>query len=337
MTYEETVAWFKTAKYGLMMHFGLYSMLEGEYKGKQCGIYSEWIQSKHRIPIKETEELARNFDPVDFDADAIISRAKELGFTYFVITTKHHEGFALFNSKVDSYNSFVMSKCHRDLVKELVDACHKYGLKVGFYYSQDLDWHEQHGGGYTFTDFSSPFFAGSTYDNSWDFSREGKNYEICFRKKILPQVRELCTNYGEISTIWFDTPATISVEQSKELRDLVKSLQPQCLISSRIGNGFHDYVSFEDNEIPDRIEDTESYKYCMKYAKNKDLCLYESACTLNDTWGFSKFDNNWKKSEDIQNTKNKLNKIGVNYLINIGPDKTGKIPEISWQILSKIK
>lgn len=337
MNYEETVEWFRTAKYGLMMHFGLYSTLEGEYKGQKSGIYAEWIQSKLQIPISEMEEIAKEFDPFNLNADEIIKKAKELGFSYFVITTKHHEGFALFNSQVDDYNCYKMSKCHRDLVKEFADACHKYGVKLGFYYSQDLDWHERHGGGYTMTNFNFPFWAGSTFDNSWDFSRDGKNYDICFRKKILPQVKELCTNYGEISTFWFDTPATISIEQSKELHDLVKSLQPQCLISSRIGNGYHDYIAFEDNEIPSRIEDTDAYKVFVEQGHCVNNGLYESACTLNDTWGFSKNDHNWKNPKVIQETKNKLNKIGVNYLINVGPDHTGKIPEISWELLKQIR
>ncbi len=337
-TFEENIKWFKEAKYGLMIHFGLYSMLEGQYKGQHAGRYAEWIQSKFQIPVKEMEELARAFNPIYFNAEEIVKFAKEMGMQYLVITTKHHEGFCLFNSEVDDYNSYKMSLCHRDFIKEITDACHKHNLRVGFYYSQDLDWHERHGGGYQ-TDYkkNNPnWIDGTTFDNSWDFDRKDKDFALYLKNKVFPQVKELLTNYGEISTFWFDVPATITYEQSKELRELVKSLQPQCLIDSRIGNGLYDYVSLEDNEVPDNLEESQTYQYVIGQKENT-YGLYESACTLNDTWGFSYFDHNWKKPEEILRIKNKLNRQGVNYLINVGPDHLGRIPPESIDILKEVK
>ena len=142
------VEYFKNAGYGMMMHFGLYSLLAGEYKGKPSANYAEWIGSYFAIPNKEYEKLASAFNPVYFDADEIIKFAKDVGMKYFVITTKHHDGFALFHSKVDKYNSYDFSPCKRDFIDEIANACARQNMKLGFYYSQDLDWHEEHGGGY---------------------------------------------------------------------------------------------------------------------------------------------------------------------------------------------
>ena len=331
--------WFKHAKYGMMIHFGLYSVLEGQYKGQPAGRYSEWIQSKYQIPLKEMEEIAKSFNPSKFNAEKIVKFAISVGMKYLVITTKHHEGFCLFDSKVDNFNSKKMSICHRDLIKEVSDACHKYGLKLGFYYSQDLDWHERHGGGYL-TNFkeNNPWWDnGTTFDNSWDFKREdGKDFDIYFKKKVVPQVTELMTNYGEISTIWFDVPETINIEQSKELRDIVKKYQPNCLINSRIGNGLHDYIALGDNEVPDDLNSSFDNQ-CAESMKQRKVDLYESACTLNDTWGYSSLDFNYKSSQDIYRIKNKLNKLGINYLVNVGPNHLGIIPKESIKILKEVK
>ena len=337
---EKDYLWFKEAKYGLMIHFGLYSMLEGQYKGQKAGRYSEWIQSKYQIPKIEMEELAKNFNPIYFNADEIVKFAKDMGMKYLVLTTKHHEGFCLFNSKVDDFNSYKMSICHRDFVKEISDACHRQSMKLGFYYSQDLDWHERHGGGYlSHYKENNPWWNdGTTFDNSWDFKREeGKDFDIYFRQKVLPQVKELMTNYGEISTVWFDVPATINIAQSTELRDLVKKYQPNCLINSRIGNGLYDYIALEDNEVPDDISSSVTFQDALKLKGNNPYGLFESACTLNDTWGFSYFDNKYKSVEEICNIKNKLNRQGINFLINVGPDHLGRISPESIQILKDIK
>ena len=142
------IEFFKNAGYGMMMHFGLYSILGGEYKGNFGDNYAEWIGSHFAIPIKEYEQLASVFNPIYFNADEIIKLAKNCGMKYFVVTTKHHDGFALFHSKVDKYNVVDATPYKRDIIYDLANACNKHNIKLGFYYSQDLDWHEKHGGGY---------------------------------------------------------------------------------------------------------------------------------------------------------------------------------------------
>lgn len=312
--------WFKEeAKFGLMIHFGLYSLLAGEWKNQRMPCIAEWIQSYFRIPNEEYEKLTKIFNPIYFDAEEWARLAKDAGMNYVVITSKHHDGFCLFDSAYDDYNTVKGTPFGRDIIAEMAEACKKYGLKLGLYYSQDLDWHEPNGGGY------NPSYLnveGMHWTNNWDFPNDNeKNYEQYFRAKVIPQVTELLTNYGDICLMWFDTPRRISAEQSRELFDLVKSLQPNCLINSRIGNGMGDYRSMRDNEIPD------------EYMEND---LVESPTTLNHTWGFKYYDNDWKDANKVLQLKEHLNSRGVNYLLNVGPDHLGRIPAPAADILKEV-
>ena len=205
-------------------------------------------------------------------------------------------------------------------------------MKLGLYYSQELDWHHPHGGGYT----NSGGCSGVSWHNSWDYGleAEGKDFSICFNEKIKPQVKEILTKYGDLCLIWFDTPHTITPEQSLEIFDMVKKYQPDCLINSRLGNGAYDYVSLGDNEIPSKLPDK------MPETKDGDMNglggfkyspygLYETAGTLNDSWGFKYYDQRWKSPETVAKYKKHLNDMGVNYLLNVGPDALGRIPTLS--------
>jgi alpha-L-fucosidase len=334
----DNIKWFKEAKYGMFIHFGLYSMLEGSYKGKRSSNYAEWIESYLEIPNAEMEKLAKAFNPIYFDAEEWVKFAKSCGMQYIVITSKHHEGFALFKSDVDPFNVVDATPFKRDIIGELAEACRKYGLKLGLYYSQDLDWHEKNGGGYNSNHISC---SGVSWNNTWDFGKDAgdKDYSICFKNKILPQVKEILTKYGDICLIWFDVPMTINKEQSEILYNTVKELQPSCLVNSRLGNGMYDFVSLGDNEIPDKMPEVtnENIDYNdIDAFKPSPYGLYETACTLQDTWGFSYLDTNWKKPIDIYNNKKKLNSLGINYTINIGPDHLGRLPVQAMEILEKV-
>lgn len=330
----EKYKWFRGAGYGMMLHWGLYSLLGGEYRGKRVRDYAEWIQSCFQIPNAEYEKLTSAFNPIGFDAESYARLASECGMKYLVITTKHHDGFAMFRSEADGFNVYDATPFHRDVLTEFAQACRKYGLKLGVYYSQDLDWHHPHGGGYNSNHIGN---SGTTWDNSWDFKEE-KNFDICFEEKIIPQIKEIMTNYGEISLAWFDVPMTISGEQSELIYRTVKSLQPDCLINSRLGNGKYDYVSLGDNEIPESFEVRDESKIDYNDIggfKPSKFGLYETAATLNDTWGFSYYDNNWKSPENIAQNRRHLNSLGINYLLNIGPDPLGRIPTQASFILKK--
>ena len=296
--------------------------------------YAEWAQTYFRIPNAEYEKLATAFNPVYFNADEWVRFAKECGMKYIVVTSKHHEGFAMFKSRADKFNIVDATPFGRDVMAELAEACYKHDMKLGLYYSQDLDWHEKNGGGYLSNHIPN---AGTTWDNSWDFPDEAhKDFTECFENKIMPQVEEILTGYGDLCLIWFDVPMTINESQSRRIYEAVKKYQPNCLINSRLGNGAYDYVSLGDNEIPDKLEDTTGKAVDMNSIggfKPSPYGLYETAATLNDTWGFSYHDHNWKTPEFIRSTREKLNGMGINYLINVGPDPLGRITADAQRIL----
>jgi len=312
--------WFQKAEYGMMIHWGLYALLGGEWKDQRMDEIGEWAQARFHIPGTEYKKLCAAFNPVFFDADEWVQLAQDAGMEYMVITSKHHDGFALFHSRVSQYNVVDATPFGRDIIYELANACAKKNMRLGLYYSQDLDWSEPNGGGYTMPHSWCGF---GPWTNEWDFPHnEKKNYEQCFQAKIVPQVKEILTGYGDISLIWFDTPCTLTEAQSRELYDMVRKYQPECLVNSRIGNGLGDYRSLGDNEIPEKTVGTG---------------LIESACTLNDTWGYKSFDNNWKDAETIRKNRIHLNSLGINYLLNVGPDALGRIPAPAQEILRKAK
>lgn len=327
---------FKQSKYGMMIHFGLYSLLGGQYLNRKGPNYAEWIQCEQKIPNSEMEKLAHIFNPIYFDADYICKFAVECGFKYIVMTSKHHEGFALFDSKYSDFTITKASPYKRDIIKDMADACKKYGLKFGLYYSQVIDWHEKDGGGFN---ADPAYSAGETWDNRWDFPNNAdKDFDICFKEKMIPQIKELLTNYGDLFLFWFDMPLDSTKKHSKIIYDLVKKYQPDCLINSRLGNGEFDYVTLGDNEIPDKIEKINKKEqdnnsiYGFKYSP---YGLYESAGTLNKSWGYSAIDSNYKSPEQIVANRQKLEKLGINYLLNVGPDWLGRIPYQAEVILRK--
>ncbi len=313
---EQKINEFLDRRFGMFIHFGVYSMLGGCYNGKTVGDeLGEWVMNVLQIPVADYEKAAAQFRPDQFDAEEIVLLAKRAGMRYIVITTKHHDGFALFHSKADRYNIYDWGGFGRDLVAELAQACKKHDMKLGFYYSQALDWHERHAGGWE----KPPSPTRASWANDWDFpDNASKDFSVYFEKKVKPQVCELLTHYGEVFLMWFDTPCTISEAQSQELYELVSGLQPDCLINSRIGNGKGDYASTGDNQIP------------------LSVCSFPVECpvTLNDTWGYKSYDHNWKTSKEILELLKKLASKNVNFLLNIGPMGDGSLSPETSAILS---
>ena len=325
--------WFKQAGFGMMVHFGLYSLLGGEWKGKRTKDIAEWIQADYRIPNAEYGRLAKVFNPICFNAEEWVNIAKDAGMQYMVVTAKHHDGFALFKSEWDDYNVVDGTPFGRDIIAELSEACYKHGLKFGLYYSQALDWHEPHGGGYskgrTHLDANLEIGTvdglegkGSSWTNDWDFpDNDSKDYTICFEGKIKTQMKEILTKYGDLCLIWCDTPIDMSDAQSRELYNMIKHYQPNCLVNSRIGNGMGDYRSWGDNQIPDAYMSDD---------------LFETPATLNTSWGYKYFDHEWKNAQRVTEIKEHLNSRGINYLLNVGPDHLGRIPAPSIDILREV-
>jgi len=293
------LAWFKQAKYGLFIHWGLYAIPAGEWKGKTSPGLGEWIMNRSKIPVKEYEQLAKQFNPTKFNADAWVEMAQAAGMKYIVITSKHHDGFAMFNSKVSQYNVVAATPFKRDILKELADACHKRGMPLGFYYSQSQDWHEPGGAG-----------------NDWDFGpdvgpdgKELKDYDGYLRGKAEPQVRELLTDYGPVALIWFDTPRMMTPERAQRFATILRTLQPKTLIDGRLGAA-GDYRSTGDNVIPSGVQ--------TQY--------WEVPATTNHTWGYRKDDEDWKSPGEITFKLVDIASKGGNYLLNVGPMADGIIP-----------
>jgi alpha-L-fucosidase len=257
---------------------------------------------RSNIPVAEYEAVAAQFNPVDFNAEAWVSLAKNAGMKYIVITAKHHDGFAMYHSKCSAYNIVDATPFKRDPMKELAEACRAAGIKLGFYYSQAQDWHDPNGYGY-----------GPVPD-------EQKNFRKYLDEKCKPQLKELLTQYGDIGLIWFDTPMIMSDEHSREVAAYVKSIQPNCIVSGRIGNQYGEYMSTGDNKIP-----------ALPYDGD-----WEVPATLNDTWGYKHFDHNWKSPEEVIRWLVKINSRGGNYLLNVGPDGKGVIPGPSADILRQV-
>ena len=294
---------FHDMKFGMFIHWGLYAVPAGVWKGEYVRGIGEWIMYRKKIPVKEYEKLAEQFNPVKFNADEWSQLAQDAGMKYMVITAKHHDGFAMYHSKVSDYNIVDRTPFKRDPMKELAAANAKRGIKFGFYYSQAQDWHEPNAAG-----------------NDWDFPKE-RDPKPYVEGKALPQVEELLRNYGPLALIWFDTPRLLTKEQAMALKQKVKELQPTCLVNNRIGYNLGDYFQMGDNAIPTMVYDWK---------------VWEVPATLNDTWGYKKDDHNWKHPRDLIYKLTDIVSKGGNYLLNVGPTAEGVIPEESQKILRTI-
>jgi len=292
--------WFRHDKFGLFIHWGLYAIPAGYWKGERAPGIGEWVMHRMKIPATEYAQLATQFNPVQFDADAWAQLAADAGMKYVVITSKHHDGFALFKSAVSPYNVVDATPFQRDIIKELAAACAKRGLRFGVYYSQSQDWHERGGTG-----------------NNWDFpanavkDKDG-TFDAYLRGKVEPQLRELLTHYGPLCLIWFDTPQLMTGDRPKRLTDIVRTLQPDTLIDGRLG-AVGDYQSTGDNVIPAKANDD----------------AFEVPATLNQTWGYRTDDHNWKSPGEVVLKLVDIVSKGGNYLLNVGPMANGVIPQPS--------
>ena len=294
--------WFKDAKYGLFIHWGLYSILAGEYKGKKTDRIAEWIENTLNIPVEEYRRLAEQFCPAGFDADEFVRRAKQdWGMQYLVFTAKHHDGFAMYDSKVSDFNVVKATPYGEDILMQLRRACDRHGMRLGIYYSQAQDWDDPNG-----------------FMMHRDNSR--KDFRKYFDEKCKPQVRELLENYGPFCLIWFDTPMGITVEQTEDLIHLVKSLQPDCLLSGRTGNHMGDYMTTGDNFLPR-----------LPYEGD-----WELPATVNDTWGYNKYDTNWKSPDTLIRLLLRVVGRGGNCLLNVGPTADGVVPQPCVDILNEV-
>ena len=295
--------WFREAQFGLFVHWGLYAIPAGVWEGMRFPWLGEWIMHTARIPVREYEQLATRFNPTGFDARAWVRLAEAAGMRYLVFTAKHHDGFALFRSQADRFNIVDATPFQRDPVAELAEACRGTQVRLALYYSQAQDWHEPHAG-------TGP--GDGRYGNTWDFppgTPEG--FREYMARKALPQIAELLTQYGPIAMLWFDNPiASFTRPHAESVKQLVRSLQPQCLISARIGHRLGDVQGFGDNELP-----SEGLS-----------CPAEACMTMNDSWGYKQDGGRWKSGEELLQLRRQAAGRGCNLLLNVGPMADGRFP-----------
>jgi len=294
---DARLGWWREAKFGMFIHWGLYSVAAGEYNGKLIPKTGEWIMWNAKIPFKEYQEFAAGLTASKFDADAWAQLAQDAGMKYLCITTKHHDGFAMYPSKIGSYNITERSPFKRDPILELSAACAKRGIRFCLYYSQAIDWENPNGMG-----------------NTWDFgSEKDRNFDEYLEKKSLPQVKEILAKYKP-AMIWFDLPRGMTRERANKFAEAVRQIQPDCIISGRLGPGrYNDYDSTGDNSPPKEVKPGD----------------WETPATLNNTWGYKKQDHDWKNPAQLVFWLVDIVSKGGNYLLNVGPTAEGVIPQPS--------
>ncbi len=289
--------WWRAAKFGMFIHWGVYAIPAGVWNGEHVPGIGEWIMLRAEIPIADYEKLAPQFNPVEYDAEQIVRLAKAAGQKYIVLTSKHHDGFCMYGTKQTDYNIVDGTPYGRDILKDLAEACAREGIKLGLYYSQTQDWHHPNG-----------------FGNTWDYDEGEQDFGEYIDGYVKPQVREILTNYGPIAIVWFDTPRIIERHQSQELLELVHEIQPDCLVCGRLGNQLGDYATAQDNAIPPELQAEIDW---------------ETPATINDTWGWKTHDHNWKSTTQLIRNLVEIVSKGGNYLLNIGPDEKGAIPQPS--------
>lgn len=317
---DARMAWWREARFGMFIHWGPYAVPAGTYRGQRIAGIGEWIMQRASIPIPEYEQFARQFNPTKFDAEEWVRLAKEAGMKYIIITSKHHDGFAIFDSKVSDYDIVDFTPFRRDPLKELAEAARRHGLKLGFYYSI-MDWHH-------------PDAQAPNYPNYNDGRKTNPNFKRYVEEYMKPQLRELLTNYGEVAVLWFDGEwiPDWTEEQGRDLYAFVRRLQPNILINNRVGKGRQGMQGLtKEGHIGDF--GTPEQEVPPQGLPGVD---WESCMTMNDTWGYKSFDDNWKDTRTLIRILIDAASKGGNFLLNVGPTAEGVIPAPSVHRLREI-
>ena len=303
------MGWWREARFGMFIHWGVYSMTGGEHNGKRTWTGGEWVQNGLEIPVAEYRKLPASFNPVKFDARQWVAIARSAGMKYIVITAKHHDGFAMFKSAASPFNIVDATPFKRDVLQELAEACREAKMPLGFYYSQAQDW--CHPGG-------SAARINKRKTAHWDPAQDGSMDEY-IEKIAVPQVRELLSNYGEFpSVLWWDTPIDMNKQRAAKLDAAVRELKPNIITNNRLGGGFEGDTETPEQHIPPQGYPGRDWETCM---------------TMNGTWGYKHWDNDWKNEKTLIRNLIDIASKGGNYLLNVGPDGLGEIPAPSVQSL----
>ena len=315
---DARMAWWRDARFGMFIHWGVYAVPAGFHKGQPVGGLGEWIMHGGKIPAEEYKAYAKEFNPTQYDADAWVSLAKKAGMKYIVIITKHHDGFALWPSAASDWD-IEATPYKQDLLKPLVEACKKHGMKLGFYYSQAKDWIND----------------GASTPNP----KPSRTMDEYIDEIAVPQVRELLTNYGDAPVIlWWDFPTEMNEERAAKLIELL-ALKPGIIHNNRLLKiapyGKVDMEKIKSDKRDPYSGDTETPEQHIPDTGLGDRD-WEACMTINDTWGFKGNDHNWKSSKTLIQQLIDIASKGGNYLLNVGPTKEGLIPEPSVERLEDI-
>jgi alpha-L-fucosidase len=327
----QRLAWWHEAKFGMFIHWGVYSLYGGVYNGhQQARGDAAWILNRCKIPVAEYRETAKQFNPVNYNPEAWAKMAKDAGMKYLIITAKHHDGFALFESKASNWNVVDATVYGKDLLKPLAAACQKQGIKLGFYYSQAVDWTNPGGSaarrlmkeGWPNPDSTKIDNYTKEHDGHWDPIQLTSTFDAYVDRIAVPQVKELLTNYGEVSVLWWDYATQMkSAEGAEKLKKLLV-LQPNIITNDRLHPDFPGDTRTPEQAVPERdAVDGQNWETCM---------------TMSGSWGFKKNDSGWKSSSALIRNLVKIAARGGNYLLNIGPKSDGTFPEESVQRLKEI-
>lgn len=315
------IAWWREARFGLFVHWGPYSMLGGVWNGERVDAnYAEHIQLRGKIPVTEYAEAAAGMNPEAFDAHEWVVLAKRSGARYLIVTAKHHDGFAMYDSKVSDYSITRHAHFPRDPIKELAEACEAEGIRLGIYYSHAMDWHHPDSQGNTL-DYPGNIGAWDQLEEWIGDDDKRERFERYLHEKALPQVEELLTDYGPIGLMWFDCGHKISDEHAVWFYDLVRRLQPDCLINKRLRDDrFADYGNPHDNQL-------------RFHPVQPD---WESIHTLNDSWGFRYDDDHWKSPDELIEQLLRVAATNGNLVLNVGPLGDGAIDDTSRSLLETV-
>jgi alpha-L-fucosidase len=319
----DKMEWWREARFGMFIHWGLYSIPAGTYKGKQSDRVGEWIMNDMQIPIKEYEEFADQFNPQKFDASEWVSILKDAGMKYLVITSKHHDGFCLWDSKVSNYDIMDAAPFKRDILSELSEACEKEGIRFGLYHSI-MDWHHPQ--------------AQAIWEPNYNKGRQdtliNPEFPSYYEDYLKPQVMELMSQYPT-EILWFDGEwiPDYTSEMGKELYQLIVDKEPDMIINNRIDKGRQGMKGFNSEGVFAGDFGTPEQEIPDTGIVGVD---WESCMTMNDTWGYKSFDHNWKSAESLIRNLIDIVSKGGNFLLNVGPKSDGSFPEASISRLQQV-
>ncbi|MGJ8692960.1 MAG: alpha-L-fucosidase [Thalassotalea sp.] len=303
-----TAQWLDEAKFGMFIHWGVYSELAR----------GEWVMNREKISVDKYSQLAKDFNPVKFNAEQWVAIAKNAGMKYITITAKHHDGFAIYDSAVDDYNIVDGTPFKRDALKELQIASEKAGIKLGFYYSQTQDWYHKGGAG-----------------RKWDRAQHG-DFRQYLETVSFPQIKELLT-YNP-THLWFDTPHSMTADIGREIVDMVRKIKPDTLVNSRLmyhGNQVQKLKPAQLTELTDIGVDFLSYRD-RTIPPNSPWDYWETCMTLNNSWGYRASDNEWKSSKKVVMQLAEVVSKGGSFLLNVGPTSEGVIPQPAVETLARV-